>query len=90
MAKIKLDELQKEPSLIQLGRAIESQRKKAGLSQLRLGLLSGTTQSYICDLEAGRRNPSYLILIRIANSLGCEVSYLCQLAESFSSRDRAM
>lgn len=84
MAKIKLDEANKASSLIDLGTAIAKKRESKGISQFRLGLLCQTTQSYISDLESGRRNPSYLILLRVASALDCELSELLEAAESYS------
>ena len=81
MAKIKLEAGENNPILAHLGSAIASRRKKLGMSQFRLGLLSDTSQSYICDVELGRRNLSVLILCRIANALECEVSELFAEAE---------
>lgn len=86
MAKIKLDETNKDSSLLDLGSAIAKRREEKGLSQFRLGLLSQTTQSYISDLESGRRNPSFLILRRIADALECSLSSLLEEAEAYSKQ----
>ena len=86
MAKIKLDEANKDSSLLDLGSAIAKRREEKGLSQFRLGLLSQTTQSYISDLESGRRNPSFLILRRIADALECSLSFLLEEAEAYSKQ----
>ena len=84
MAKINLDEYSDASSLKDLGNAIAKKREAKGISQYRLGLLSKTTQSYVSDLESGRRNPSYLILMRIANALECNLSELLEAAETYA------
>ena len=56
-------------TLAQLGRRIAYLRKGKGLSQLELSLRSEVSNSYLSDLEAGRRNPSVLLLTRIADAL---------------------
>ncbi|MCR5078509.1 MAG: helix-turn-helix domain-containing protein [Bacilli bacterium] len=63
-------------SLGKLGQNIVLARKKKGISQLRLAVLSGTSKSYICDLEHGRRNVSVALIYKIASALGVEVSTL--------------
>ena len=76
MAKITLDPNKKDALLVRVGERIASLRKAKGLTQLRLALLCETTQSYISDLEVGRRNPSLIILDRIAEALDCTLSEL--------------
>ena len=72
MAKIDPSTYEDNVMLAELGARIASYRNKKGISQFRLALLSDTTQSYISDLERGRRNPSVLVLQKIASALGVE------------------
>ena len=72
MAKIDPSTYEDNVMLVELGARIASYRNKKGISQFRLALLSDTTQSYISDLERGRRNPSVLVLQKIASALGVE------------------
>ena len=65
-----------EMALIQLGNNIAKYRKKKGITQLRLALLAGTTQSYICDVELGRRNVASIMLVKIAGALDVTVGEL--------------
>ena len=58
------------PILIALGDQIRAARQEKKLSQLALAILSGVSKSYLSDLENGRRNPSVLLLARIADALG--------------------
>jgi len=67
----------KEAALIrQLGESIRYQRDIRGLTQLGLALEAGLSKSYLCDVEKGRRNPSFTIVCRIAKALGIEPSEL--------------
>lgn len=65
-----------EKALIQLGNNVAKYRKKKGITQLRLALLAGTTQSYICDVELGRRNIAAVMLLKIAEALDVTVGDL--------------
>ena len=62
----------------QLGMRISFLRKKKGLSQLDLSLSCGVSKNYLSDLENGRRNPSILLLQRIASGLGASLETLIQ------------
>jgi len=61
-----------------LGKRIAHLRKTKGFTQLDLSVDSGIAKSYLCDLEAGRRNPSIETLERIALSLGVSLSFLLE------------
>jgi len=62
----------------QLGKRIEYLRKQKGWSQEDLSLESHVNKNYICDLENGRRNPSLMILSRIAHALKITLQTLFQ------------
>ena len=62
--------------LIQLGKRITYLRKKKKMSQLDLALESEVNRNYLCDLEKGRRNPSILVLNKIAEALNIDLSML--------------
>ena len=62
--------------LIQLGKRITYLRKKKKMSQLDLALESEVNRNYLCDLEKGRRNPSILLLNKIAEALNIDLSML--------------
>jgi transcriptional regulator with XRE-family HTH domain len=55
--------------LHQLGRRVAYLRKERKKSQLDLALDAGVAKNYISDVENGRRNPSILILGKIAKGL---------------------
>ena len=66
-------------SLVLLGEAIKAQRKKLGLSQEKLGERCGFDRTYISLLERGKRNPSLLNLLRLAEGLQTSVSKLTEV-----------
>ena len=62
--------------LIQLGMRIRYLRKQKKMSQLNLSLESDVNRNYISDLEKGRRNPTILVLNKIAIALNTDLSNL--------------
>jgi len=48
---------------------IKSTRINKGVSQMELSLRSDMSQSFIANIEKGKKQPSVLTLIRIANAL---------------------
>jgi transcriptional regulator with XRE-family HTH domain len=71
----------------QLGKRIEYLRKKKNLSQLNLALNANINKNYLSDLERGKRNPSLLILNRLARALELSLSELFQGVIDFSYED---
>ena len=71
----------------QLGMRIAYLRKQKKMSQLALSIEAEINKNYLSDLEKGRRNPTLLILNKIANALGCDLSYLLQGVKDFSLED---
>ena len=59
-----------------LGQNIRKERKKAGLDQAQLAEALGLSQTAICRFEKGSRNPSVLLLKKIASTLGCSFAAL--------------
>ncbi len=52
-------------------------RTRKGLTQTEVAERTGLTQAYIAELESGRkRNPSLLVLMRIAEALDVPVTAL--------------
>ncbi len=62
--------------LIQLGMRIRYLRKQKNISQLDLSIESDVNRNYISDLEKGRRNPTILVLNKIAIALNTDLSNL--------------
>ena len=66
----------KNDVLWQLGRRIAFLRKEKGLSQVDLAADADMAKSYLSDLELGKRNPSVLVLSRLAAALGTTLEEL--------------
>ena len=62
--------------LIQLGMRIRYLRQQRKMSQLDLSIESDVNRNYISDLEKGRRNPTILVLNKIAIALNTDLSNL--------------
>lgn len=62
--------------LLPLGCAIKTQREKLKLTQEYLAEKTGFDRTYISMLERGRRNPSFLNLLRIAKGLEIPITKL--------------
>ncbi len=71
----------------QLGKRIIYLRKKRKMSQLQLALESDINKNYISDLERGKRNPSLMILNKIATALRIDMSELLKGIQDFSLED---
>ncbi len=71
----------------QLGKRISYLRKTKKKSQLTLSLDAGVNKNYISDLERGRRNPSLMVLSRIATALDVDLSTLLQGIQEYSIED---
>lgn len=56
---------------------MRKERKKAGLSQEKLGEIVGVTQPYINYIERGIKHPSLELAIRIADALNISLDKLC-------------
>ena len=57
------------------------------MSQLQLSIESEINKNYISDLERGKRNPSLMILNRIAIALKIDMSELLKGIQDFSYED---
>jgi len=53
----------------QIGARIQKVRKAAGLSQEDLALEAGLDRTYISHVERGTRNPTVIVLFKIAKAL---------------------
>lgn len=74
-----MSEIQIEPpniDVVCIGDRIESLRVATGLSQSALARLVRTSQSAVAMIEAGFRNPSYALLVRISKALGVTMPHL--------------
>jgi transcriptional regulator with XRE-family HTH domain len=71
----------KEPNLLILGRAVKLMREQRGMSADELADASGVLRERIGALEAGQLDPTYELLLEIADGLGTQPSALVILAE---------
>ena len=55
-------------------------RKSRGFSQAVLAKKVGIEQGSLCDIERGRRKPSFDVLIRLALALECSLDELVDLS----------
>jgi len=56
-----------------VGKKIKTLREKKEMTQQQLAKPFGSERSYICDVEAGRKNVTLETLLKIANELEVEV-----------------
>jgi transcriptional regulator with XRE-family HTH domain len=60
-----------------VGRNVRRLRQaQVGLSQEKLAVDAGIDLTYLGGIERGRRNPSLLVMARIADALGVELAEL--------------
>lgn len=67
-----------EKKLIELGNRIKNFRKELGLSQEELAFRCGFDRTYISMLERGKRNPSYLNILKLSKGLNIKLSNLVE------------
>jgi transcriptional regulator with XRE-family HTH domain len=67
--------------LAALGDAIRRIRKSRKISQMAVGELCGLHRTYICDIERGNRNMTFLSLAKVARALGTTTSEIIRHAE---------
>lgn len=72
-------------SLLPLGRAIKQRREALGFSQEKLAEQCGFDRTYISMLERGKRNPSLLNLLKLADGLKTSVSQLTEIYDGTPS-----
>lgn len=72
------------PDAAALGRAVQVIRSERGISQMQLADATGFMQSWISQIERGRRNPSWNNVARLAEGLGVSVSELAARAEALA------
>jgi transcriptional regulator with XRE-family HTH domain len=70
-----------------LGLRIRELRKKKKWSILELSVRANINRNYIGDLENGRRNPTLVILARLANAFNMSISELTFGIEIIKEQD---
>ncbi len=53
------------PELVRLGAALKALREERGLKQIEAASGAGMTESQVSDIERGKNNPGWLLLIRL-------------------------
>ncbi|MFD1191578.1 helix-turn-helix domain-containing protein [Phenylobacterium conjunctum] len=61
---------------VRVGRNLQARRRELGLSQEELAHRAEVHQTYLSGVERGRRNPSVVVLQRIAVALSCDIEDL--------------
>jgi transcriptional regulator with XRE-family HTH domain len=61
---------------IRVGLNVQKARRARGVSQEELAHAAKIHQTYLSGVELGKRNPSILVLDRIAKALGLDVADL--------------
>ena len=69
-----------------LGDAIRARRESMGLSQEKLAQRCGFDRTYISMLERGKRTPSLLNLIKLAEGLHISVAKLAEVLNGSTTR----
>lgn len=73
---------QKNPYLEAFGSHVRSLRKKKGLSQEDIADKAGIHVTYLSGVERGARNPTVIVLRRLAFALGVNTKDLFSFDES--------
>jgi transcriptional regulator with XRE-family HTH domain len=61
---------------VRVGLNVQKARRARGVSQEELAHLAKMHQTYLSGVERGKRNPSILVLDRIAAALGLDIADL--------------
>jgi transcriptional regulator with XRE-family HTH domain len=69
----------KDPLAI-LGKRIKTLREERGLSQEKFAEKCGFDRTYISLLERGKRNPSYINLLKVAEGFEISISDLLDIS----------
>ena len=64
--------------LLRLGRRIQTERKRLGLTQDGFARDCGLNRSHFGGIERGERNLTFLILCKICSQLRCDVARVTQ------------
>lgn len=70
----------------QVGLNLQKLRRQRELSQEELAARALVHQTYLSGLERGKRNPSLLVLARLANALDVEIEEIVRQPPGRSSR----
>lgn len=77
----------RDADLLILGRAVRRMREQSGMSADELADATGMSRQRVDALEAGRLDPTYELLLALAEGLGIQPSALVSLAEQLEDSD---
>jgi transcriptional regulator with XRE-family HTH domain len=74
------------PELVQLGQALRELREEKSLKQIEVATAAGVTESQVSDIERGKNNPGWLLIVRlVVDGLGLTVG---DLAGAYTRAER--
>lgn len=73
--------------LASLGQALRRMRERRGMSADELAAAAGTSRQRIDAIERGGLDPTYALLLALAEGLGTQPSALVKLAERLARSD---
>lgn len=74
----------KDPDSILLGRRIRTLRNLKGLTQQKLGQQADVDYKFISEIERGNMNPSFKVLVKIANVLDIDLPEILRFEQEIS------
>lgn len=74
---------------VRVGLNLQNARRQRGLSQEELAHLASVHQTYLSGVERGKRNPTIVVLARIASVLGVDIEQLVRCREPAKPTDQA-
>lgn len=78
------------PELARLGAALKALREERGLKQIEAASQADMTESQVSDIERGKNNPGWLLLIRLlADGLDASLSDLAAAYERVPDSETA-
>ncbi len=77
---------QPDPDLVALGRAILRLREQRAMSAGELAVATGIAPARLSALEAGEIDPTYDVLLTLADGLGVPLEQLVRLVRELGSR----
>lgn len=64
-----------------LGQVLRELRTERGLTQRQLGQAADINETWVSHIEAGRTNPAWGTVARLASALGVSITEIAQRAE---------
>lgn len=67
---------------MEIGEQIKARRTGLGMTQSDLADRSGVSKAMVCDVEAGKKNPTIRLLGQLASGLDCSISELIETEDT--------